>query len=197
MLELRRDDIGTVGLYKTVARARIDTTREDDVTQSSYSAYSSLKTHWSEHVRTEVGLRADLFDFERAQQPRGEFGERGRFDRQPEVLADPRPVERDGVLRQRRQGLSQQRCARHDDSRRSYRRRDAGRRVDPLVDALGADVGVRTAVLPNVQLTASLWDTEATIPSCCSSAMPASPKPAARASGAASRPARSGIRSRG
>ena len=38
---------------------RIDTTREDDVTQSSYSAYSSLKTHWSEHVRTAVGLRAD------------------------------------------------------------------------------------------------------------------------------------------
>jgi outer membrane receptor protein involved in Fe transport len=30
-------------------------------------------------------------------------------------------------------------------------------RVDPLVDALGADVGVRTAVLPNLQLTASLW----------------------------------------
>jgi len=30
-------------------------------------------------------------------------------------------------------------------------------RVNPLVDALGADVGVRTAVLPNVQLTASLW----------------------------------------
>jgi outer membrane receptor protein involved in Fe transport len=30
-------------------------------------------------------------------------------------------------------------------------------RVDPLVDALGADIGVRTAVLPNVQLTASVW----------------------------------------
>jgi len=31
------------------------------------------------------------------------------------------------------------------------------KRVDPLVNALGAEVGVRTAVLPNVQLTASLW----------------------------------------
>lgn len=60
--ELRRGDIGTVGLYKTVARERIGTTREDSVTQSSYSAYSSLKTHWSEHVRTEVGVRADYFD---------------------------------------------------------------------------------------------------------------------------------------
>jgi outer membrane receptor protein involved in Fe transport len=30
-------------------------------------------------------------------------------------------------------------------------------RVDPLVDALGADIGLRTAVLPNLQLTAALW----------------------------------------
>ena len=30
-------------------------------------------------------------------------------------------------------------------------------RVDPLVDALGADIGLRTAVLPNMQLTAALW----------------------------------------
>ena len=42
-----------IGLYKTVARTRIDTTREDDVTHSSYSAYSSLKTRWSESLRTE------------------------------------------------------------------------------------------------------------------------------------------------
>ena len=33
-------------------------------------------------------------------------------------------------------------------------------RVDPLVDAIGADVGVRTAVLPNVQLSLSLWTLE-------------------------------------
>lgn len=30
-------------------------------------------------------------------------------------------------------------------------------RVDPLVDAIGAEVGVRTAILPNMQLSLSLW----------------------------------------
>ena len=126
-LELRRDDIDTVGLYKTVARTRIDTTREDDVTQSSYSvvfepedALERLRADGARAARGPVRLR-------REQQPRSEFRQRRRCDRQPEVLADPRPLARDGVLLQRRQGLSQQRRARHDDPRRSNRRRDAGR----------------------------------------------------------------------
>ena len=125
--ELRRDDIGTVGLYKTVARQRIDTTREDGVTQSSYSVYSSLKTHWSEHVRTEVGLRADRFDFDVRSNVAANSGSANDSVVSPKFSLILGPVERDGVLRQRRQRLSQQRRARHDDPRRSDRRRHAGR----------------------------------------------------------------------
>lgn len=33
-------------------------------------------------------------------------------------------------------------------------------RVDPLVDAIGVDVGVRTALVPNMQLSVSLWTLE-------------------------------------
>jgi outer membrane receptor protein involved in Fe transport len=156
-LELRRDDIGTVGLYKTVARTRIDTTREDDVTQSSYSAYSSLKTHWSERVRTEVGLRAELFDFEVRSSLAANSGSADDSIVSPKFSLILGPWNETEFFVNVGKGFHS------NDARGTTIRVDPTDgvtpvdRVDPLVDALGADVGVRTAVLPNVQLTASLW----------------------------------------
>src|SRR5262249_45491696 len=63
-VQVRMDDIGKVALYRTVARERFGTVREDSVKQTSYSAYASLDTRWSDVVRTIVGLRSDYFDFD-------------------------------------------------------------------------------------------------------------------------------------
>ncbi len=197
-LEMRRDDIGTVGLYKTVARTRIDTTREDDVTQSSYSAYSSLKTHWSEHVRTEVGLRADLFDFDVRSSLAANSGSAERFDRQPEVLADPRARGSETEF-----FVNVGKGFHSNDARGTTIRVDPTDgvtpvdRVDPLVDALGR--GCRCAHRGAAERAADrvAVDTEARFRAAVRRRCRASPKPAARASGAASRPARSGTRSRG
>lgn len=156
-VELRRDDIGTVGLYKTVARRRIDTTREDRVTQSSYSAYSTLKTHWSEHVRTEVGLRADLFDFEVHSSLAANSGSADDSIASPKFSLILGPWSETEFFVNVGKGFHS------NDARGTTIRVDPTDgvtpvdRVNPLVDALGAEVGVRTAVLPNLQLTASLW----------------------------------------
>ena len=156
-LEMRRDDIGTVGLYKTVARERIDTTREDDVTQSSYSVYSSLETHWTEHVRTEVGVRADLFDFEVRSSLAANSGSAD------DSIVSPKFSLILGPWRETEFFFNVGKGFHSNDARGTTIRVDPSDgvtpvdRVDPLVDALGADVGVRTAILPNVQLTASLW----------------------------------------
>jgi len=155
--ELRRDDIDTVGLYKTVARRRIETTREDNVTQSSYSAYSTLKTQWSEHVRTEVGMRADLFDFEVRSSLAANSGSADDSIVSPKFSLILGPWQETELFVNVGKGFHS------NDARGTTIRVDPTDgvtpvdRVDPLVDALGADIGVRTAVLPNVQLTASLW----------------------------------------
>ncbi|HEY7642412.1 MAG TPA: TonB-dependent receptor [Steroidobacteraceae bacterium] len=156
-VELRRDDIGTVGLYKTVARQRIDTTREDSVTQSSYSADSSLKTHWSEHVRTEVGARADLFEFD---VDSSLVANSGSAD---DSVVSPKFALILGPWRETEFFVEVGKGFHSNDARGTTIRVDPTDgvtpvdRVDPLVGALGADVGVRSAVLPNLQLTASLW----------------------------------------
>jgi len=155
--EWRRDDIDTVGLYKTVARRRIETTREDNVTQSSYSAYSTLKTQWSEHVRTEVGMRADLFDFEVRSSLAANSGSADDSIVSPKFSLILGPWQETELFVNVGKGFHS------NDARGTTIRVDPTDgvtpvdRVDPLVDALGADIGVRTAVLPNVQLTASLW----------------------------------------
>jgi outer membrane receptor protein involved in Fe transport len=155
--ELRRDDIDTVGLYKTVARERIDTTREDAVTQSSYSAYSTLKTTWSEHVRTEIGLRADRFDFDVRSNVAANSGSADDAIVSPKFSLILGPWSETEFFVNVGKGFHS------NDARGTTSRVDPTDgvtpvdRVDPLVDALGADIGMRTAVLPNLQLTASLW----------------------------------------
>ena len=155
--DLRRDEIDTVGLYKTVARQRIDTTREDDVTQSSYAVYSSLKTNWSEHVRTELGLRADRFDFDVRSNVAVNSGSADDSIVSPKFSLILGPWSETEFFFNVGKGFHS------NDARGTTIRVDPTDgvtpvdRVDPLVNALGADVGLRTAVLPNLQLTASLW----------------------------------------
>ena len=59
--DVRRDAIGAVGLYRTAARQRLSTVREDSVGQTSGAAYAELQTRWSDVVRTTAGVRADLY----------------------------------------------------------------------------------------------------------------------------------------
>ncbi len=155
--ELRRDDIDNVGLYKTVARQRIDTTREDDVTQTSYSVYSSLKTNWSEHVRTELGLRADRFDFDVRSNVAANSGSADDSIVSPKFSLILGPWNETEFFFNVGKGFHS-----NDASGTTIRVDPTDGvtpvdRVDPLVNALGADVGLRTAVLPNLQLTAALW----------------------------------------
>ncbi len=62
-LEARFDDIGEVGLYRTVARIRSETRRRDRVKEASVGAYGELELHATERLRTVLGLRADYYDW--------------------------------------------------------------------------------------------------------------------------------------
>lgn len=156
-VELRRDDIDAVGLYRTVARERIGISREDAVVQTSYSAYSSLTTTWAEYVRTSVGIRADYFDFDVASNRPENSGTAADSIMSPKFSLILGPWNETELFVNVGKGFHS------NDARGTTIRVDPSDgvtpadRVDPLVDALGADVGVRTAILPNMQLSVSLW----------------------------------------
>lgn len=52
-----------VGLFDTVARERVATTRDDDVRQHSYGVYWENGVQWHEHLRSVAGVRADQYRF--------------------------------------------------------------------------------------------------------------------------------------
>ena len=63
-LQARRDRIDPVGLYNTVTRERLSTTREDRVTVTSAAPYISNTIEWAKWLRTVAGVRADFYRFD-------------------------------------------------------------------------------------------------------------------------------------
>ena len=62
--DLRVDDIDEVGLISTSARQFLGNIRLDAVNQSSLGFYWENELQWTDRLRTVLGLRHDIFDFE-------------------------------------------------------------------------------------------------------------------------------------
>ena len=62
-VQVRSDDIGTVGLYHTRARQLLDTVRQDAVLQTSIGGYLQNEIAWTPWLRTLGGLRVDGYRF--------------------------------------------------------------------------------------------------------------------------------------
>ena len=61
-LQFQNDAIDN-GLYSTVARQRVSTTRSDHIVERSLGFYAENSTQWMDKFRTVTGLRADTFRF--------------------------------------------------------------------------------------------------------------------------------------
>jgi outer membrane receptor protein involved in Fe transport len=62
--EFRYDDIDEVGLYKTAGRNRLGPVRSDRVDEWSTGFFAENQITWSDHVRTVLGARYEYFDFD-------------------------------------------------------------------------------------------------------------------------------------
>jgi len=155
--ELRRDDIEPVGLFLTTQGERRETVREDDVTQASYSAYLTHDQRWNPWLRTELGLRFDYFDFDVASSLPANSGSASDSIVQPKFTAVLGPWAETEVF------LNYGRGFHSNDARGTTIRVDPTdevtpvERVNPLVAADGAEIGVRSAAWPGLQVYGALW----------------------------------------
>jgi len=158
--ELRRDDIEPVGLHLTTDARRRETVREDDVTQSSYSAYAAHDQRWNAWLRTELGVRFDYFDFDVSSNVPANSGSAS------DSLASPKATIVLGPWNNTEYFLNAGRGFHSNDARGTTIRVDPTDgvtpvdRVDPLVAATGAEVGFRSGALAGLQLYGALWGLE-------------------------------------
>jgi outer membrane cobalamin receptor len=154
--DVRRDAIGAVGLYRTTARRRRATVREDTVGQASGAAYGELQTEWSPVVRTTLGLRGDVYRWA------VDAGDPANGGTKTDGIVNPKASLAIGPWRKTEFYASAGGGFHSNDGRGATITRDpasgdAVDPVDPLVRARGAEVGVRSLARPPLHTTLSAW----------------------------------------
>jgi beta-lactamase regulating signal transducer with metallopeptidase domain len=154
--QLRHDRIGSVGLFHTRGRQRLSTIRLDRIEQTSLGVFAQNEYEWTSVIRTTVGVRGDVFNFDvESDNPRNSGAEtRGLVSPKASIVLGPWS----GTELYVNAGTG----FHSNDARGSTTTRDpaTGEPVEPttpLVRAQGAEAGVRTVRIPNVQVTLAAW----------------------------------------
>ena len=156
-LQARRDDIDPVGLYHTVARARIGTTREDKVVESSIGIYAEETLRVTEKFRSIVGVRGDQYYFDVDSSIPANSG---KVD---DSIVSPKLSLIFGPWAETEYFLNYGYGFHSNDARGTTITVDPNTlgpadKVDPLARSKGAEVGVRTEIIPNLESSLSLWE---------------------------------------
>ncbi|MGE0627793.1 MAG: TonB-dependent receptor, partial [Hyphomicrobiaceae bacterium] len=155
-LQVRHDDIHN-GLFKTRARERLSTVREDRISETTAGIYSQNTTHWTPWFRTIAGLRGDWH--------------RGNVDSNlaansgtaSDVIASPKLGVVFGPWARTELYLSSGFGHHSNDLRGATSVVDPADGVSPvsrsplLVRSKGAEMGIRSEMLPGLQFTASTF----------------------------------------
>lgn len=159
-LQARHDMISEVGLENSVNRAFLAPIRKDEVDQTSLGIYYENTAFWTDTVRTVLGVRADayFFDVENEATPLNS----GSADDQ---IVSPKGSIIFGPFSQTEFYVSAGTGFHSNDARGTTTTIDPGTGemvdpVDPLVATFGAEVGVRTTIVPGLHTTLTLWTLE-------------------------------------
>jgi hypothetical protein len=155
-VQLRNDDITSVGLYRTAARRRLGTIRQDRVLETSAGAYAQNEIAWSPWLRTLAGARLDGYRFGVDSGLPEDSGTRRA------ALVSPKGGVALGPFRGTEIYANAGNGFHSNDARGTTIARDpsTGESVDPvtpLVRATGAEVGVRTVAIPHLQSSLAIW----------------------------------------
>jgi len=156
-IDIRHDDISPVGLYHTTERVRTLTVRQDNVKQTSYSAFISDGIAWTPRFRTTIGLRADHFDFDVKSNLPANSGTASDSIASPKLTMVLGPWDTTELFVNLGEGFHS------NDARGTTITVDPtdgvtpAERVNPLVKARGGEIGFRTSPVQSLQLSGSFW----------------------------------------
>jgi hypothetical protein len=155
-VQVRRDWIDPIGLYRTSGGRRVATTREDAVGQTMTGIFGQSEIEWSRMLRTTAGLRADFYQFDVTSLRAENSGAGSAALVSPKFGAVIGPWSGTEFYVNAGMGFHS------NDARGAVMTIDpvSGEPVDsvtPLVRAKGAELGVRTVAVRGLQSTVALW----------------------------------------
>jgi TonB dependent receptor/Carboxypeptidase regulatory-like domain/TonB-dependent Receptor Plug Domain len=154
--QVRRDWLDPVGLYRTAARQRISTTREDEIGQTLVGAYAQSEIEWTRWVRTTLGVRTDGYRFDVTSNNPLNSGEGSDWLLSPKLGAVLGPWGGTEIYGNWGMGFHS------NDARGAVIAvdpvtGDPAQRVTPLVRARGGEVGLRTVRIRGLESTVAFW----------------------------------------
>ena len=155
-LQLRQDRLDPVGLYSAVAHQRAGTIQESTVRETSASVYGENATQWTTWFRSVAGLRFDHYDFDVTSSIAANSGKRAASITSPKLSLIFGPWDKTEYFVNAGTGF-------HSNDARGTTETVTPKEglpadpVNPLVRSKGAEVGLRTQIIPGLQSSLSLW----------------------------------------
>lgn len=156
-LQARYDDIAPVGLYKTRARERLSTVREDQVQEGSAGLYLSSSQKWTPWFRSQLGLRADVYSFDVDSNLAANSGRADDSILSPKLALVFCPWSRTQFYLNYGEGFHSNDARGVTTTVDPVDQSTPQNAVDALVKARGGEIGVSSAIVPNLTVAASLW----------------------------------------
>jgi outer membrane receptor protein involved in Fe transport len=156
-----------LGLYQTVDRVRTNkvdydgnlipaVTKVDDVTESSGGLYYDNHIWWTDKFRSEFGLREDIYNVDVRDADPVNSGDRAAALASPKLSLIFGPWNKTEIYLQGGYGFHSN-DARADTATVNPDDSIVGTHLPVLVPARGAEIGVRTTAVDQLQSTLSLW----------------------------------------
>jgi len=160
-MQLRHDRLDPVGLYATEARARIGTTQESTVRETSAAVWAENTTQWLPWLRSVAGVRADRFHFGVSSSIAANSGSRNASLVSPKLSLVLGPWAKTETFLNYGYGYHSN-DARGTTAHVAARPEDTGTRpavepAVPLVRSKGGELGLRTEIVPGLQSSLALW----------------------------------------
>jgi outer membrane receptor protein involved in Fe transport len=155
-VQVRNDDIGTVALYHTERRERLFTRTDDSAMVTTAGIYGESQIEWAPWLRTTAGLRIDGSHYKVTDKIQSINSGTSNA-----AIVSPKGAVTLGPWKGTEMYVNAGTGFHSNDARGTtivvLPDGSPADRVTPLVRAKGAEVGVRTVVVPHLQSTVSLW----------------------------------------
>jgi len=156
-IDVRNDSVGgPLGLYLTRQTERFSTARTDEVDQLSVGMFAESEIEWSRTIRTTFGLRGDVYNWKVDSNIPANSGKKTSAILSPKVSAAFGPWKKTEFYANWGLGFHSNSALGITLQVNPFTGKPAPA-SKPFARAHGAEVGIRTVILPKTQLTVTTW----------------------------------------